>query len=1173
MEKTQRCDDACGFTPMVIFLKKVLPVLCFLVFSTQYLAAQAIPAKPDSLPAPKQDSTKTLPPKSDSIPKKSVQDTLSKPVQKTDSATSSRQNFDPLVKPAAKIDTAGKSGAGADSLPKSVGKADTLKNPVKQSDSLSIPGEIKDLGFERAGVNTASDSLAGPGARPVKGRVTDEGGEGLPGVSVLVKNTKIQAVTSPDGLFDIKVPGEKSILVFSYMGFTTQERLVKRQTSFNISLNPEAKALKEVVVVGYGTQSKRDLASSTSRVAAQEIKSAVVNTLDQALQGRATGVQVTQSSGEPGASTVVRIRGNNSLSGNNEPLYVIDGFPMPPYREASANFTGAYAQNGLYGINPNDIESMEVLKDASATAIYGSRGANGVVLITTKAGKRGAGRVELVNKTSFGSISRPIKMMNGRQYAEVINESYRITDRPEPFKNLDSSFTNTNWIDAITQPSFRQDVTLSVSGGSPKSSYYVSGNYLTEKGTIINSDNNRASLRVNLNNEVTNWYTLKGQLSLVRQKSNRAITTGHAWPNSGGLMDGLRASPLLDLNYLGNNALGVPGFVGTYFANPYNELKSKTDISKNDYIIANVENWFKIVNGLQLVVSLGTNQNLTRRNVFMPPTTAEGRVVNGSGSNSLSNTYSYNVNAYFLYEQTLNKDHYLNTTLGVEYNDQTVEFLNTVSSGYDVPFFGIDNIGSAHNQSISSYKEGRRLQSGFFRANYSFKGRYVLNTSLRLDGASPFAANKKYGLFPAVALAWNLDQEPFMKNVKAISNTKLRASFGETGSQAIGPYSSLAQFWPGFYEMGNEGTIATSLYPTSIGNPNLSWERTRQFNAGFDFNTANDRLVVSFDYYNKTTMDLLQYRVVPSQSGVTSIIDNYGTMRNRGVELTLQANLIKKKNISFSTRFNISRNINTLVDLGDKKTPDYVQINGNLLGGVSGILTPGEEVGRFFGYKVVGLAQKSDFDAEGVPQYPISSLSTEIPGTWKYDDKNGNGWIDAEDRQILGKSSPDFTFGWTNDFTWKGFALNAFFTGSVGNDVLNLTRFYLNNGIVNYSGIAFNQSEDWYKKRWTESNQHNDPLYPSTQRGLSSPDINSTMIEDGSFIRLKTLTLSYTFPKLGVIQNPRLFVTGTNIATFTKYKGFDPEVSSFNQSLLQQGIDYGAYPAQRSYTIGFSCNF
>lgn len=1031
-------------------------------------------------------------------------------------------------------------------------------------------------------VKVSNDSIpsVGVGARAVKGTVVDENGTGLPGVSVLIKNTKIQAVTTPEGAFDIKVPA-KAIMIFSYVGFTTQEIPVRKQATYNIQLVPEAKALKEVVVVGYGAQSKRDLASSTSRVSSGEYKSAVVNTLDQALQGRTTGVQIVETSGEPGAASVVRIRGNNSLSGNNEPLYVIDGFPMPAYREAGANFTGAYTQNGLYGINPNDIESMEVLKDASATAIYGSRGANGVILITTKAGKRGTGRVELVNKTSFGTVSNPIKMMNSRQYAEIINESYSLSGRVPPFGNLDSALTNTDWVAAVTQPSFRQDVTLSLSGGSAKSSYYISGNYLKEKGTIINSDNNRASIRANLNNEINNWYTVKGQFAFTRQNSNRAVTASRAWPNSGGLMDGLRAAPTLPLDYLGNNSLGIPNYQGYYFANPYNELMAKTDVTKNDFSVINIENYFKIVNGLQLVVSLGTNQNLTRRNVFLPPSTAEGNQVKGRGSNNTSNTYSYNVNAYFQYEKTFKKNHYLNTTLGVEYNDQIVDFVNTNSSGFDVPYFGVDNIGSAQFQNIGSYKEERILQSAFVRANYSFKGKYVLNTSVRVDGSSAFAENRKYGLFPSVALAWNLDAEDFMKEVKFISNSKLRASYGETGSQAIGPYSSLSQYSSSFYQLGEgDNTIGTGIYPTTLANPNLSWERTRQFNAGADFNTANDRLVFSFDYYNKTTTDLLQYRRLPTQSGVNSIIDNYGTMRNRGLELSIQANIVKRKNVTFSSRLNISRNLNTLIDLGERTQSDFVTINGNLLGGVSGILTPGQEVGQFFGYKVAGLTQTTDFDSNGNPTFPTfegpaptGSKGTPVYGSWIYADTDGSNRVDADDRVILGKSTPDFTFGWTNDITWKNFSVSALVTGSVGNDVLNLTNFYINNGVVDFGGVGFNQSEDWYNNRYTESNIHNNPKYPGIQRGIASGDINSTMIEDGSFVRLKMLSLSYTFPRFGPVQNPRLFGTATNLFTLTKYTGFDPEVSSYAQSLLQQGIDYGAYPSQRSYTIGFSCNF
>ncbi len=1151
MKKTQRSSPR----QKILWYRSLLLSTHIFIGSALFCEATAQQVPPDSSTKPKTNALPAAVSKPDTIPKAAP---------KTDTTQNKPTQQNAASKPAkAKSDTLSDREA-MNRIPGNISKPDTLTNDSTQVSTTIISDTIPQLGA---------------GARTIKGLISDENGTGLPGVGILVKNTKIQAVTATDGTFEMKVPAEKSILVITYVGFTTREVPVRRQATYNLQLFPEAKALNEVVVVGYGTQSKRDLASSTTRVTGTEYKSAVVNTVDQALQGRTTGVQVVETSGEPGAAAVVRIRGNNSLSGNNEPLYVIDGFPMPPYREAGANFTGAYTQNGLYGINPNDIESMEVLKDASATAIYGSRGANGVILITTKAGKRGAGRVELVNKTSFGSVSNPIKMMNSRQYADIINESFRLTDRKEPFENRDSTLTNTDWVAAITQPSLRQDVTLSLSGGSAKSSYYISANYLYDKGTIINSDNNRGIIRVNLNNEINDWYTVKGQLAFTRQKSNRAVTASRAWPFAGGLMDGLRAAPTLEQDYLGFNSLGIPGYQGYYFANPYNELMAKSDVTQNDYSIINLENFFKLAPGLQFVVNMGSNQNLTRRKVFLPPSTAEGNQAKGRGSNNTSNTYSYNLNAYLQYEQTFRKDHYLNVTAGVEYNNQIVEFVNTNSSGFDIPYFGVDNIGSAQSQAIGSFKEKRVLQSAFGRLNYSYKGRYVLNTSLRMDGASAFAENNKYGLFPSVALAWNLDAEDFMKNVKFISNTKLRASYGETGSQAISPYSSLSQFSSAFYELGG-GTLNTGIYPTTLANPNLTWERTRQFNAGFDFNTAKDRLVVSVDYYNKVTSDLLQYRVLPSQSGVNSIIDNYGTMRNRGVEVSIQGNIVQRKNVTFSSRINVSKNLTTLVDLGERTQPDYVSINGNLLGGVSGILIPGEEVGRFFGYRVAGLTQTSDFDANGNPTFPTfegpapeGTIGKPVYGAWKYADTDGSNRVDDKDRVILGKSTPDFTFGWSHDLTWKSLGINALFTGSVGNDVLNLTSFYINNGVVDYGGVGFNQSEEWYQKRFTESNPHNDTKYPGIQRGIASGDINSTMVEDGSFVRLKMLSLSYTFPRLGPIQNPKLFVTGTNLWTLTRYTGYDPEVSSYAQSLLQQGIDYGAYPSQRSYTIGFSCNF
>ena len=452
-------------------------------------------------------------------------------------------------------------------------------------------------------------------------------------------------------------------------------------------------------------------------------------------------------------------------------------------------------------------------------------------------------------------------------------------------------------------------------------------------------------------------------------------------------------------------------------------------------------------------------------------------------------------------------------------------------------------------------------------------GKYILNASVRIDGASPFAENKKYGVFPAVAGAWNINQENFMKDVNFITNSKLRASYGITGSQAIPPYSSLAQYNYAFYQLGASNQINTVLYPATLGNENLSWERTSQYDFGLDFNTWKNRIVVSVDYYNKLTTDLLQPRVLPSQTGYSTITDNYGTIKNYGVELSLQAEIVRSKNFQYTTRFNFTKNKNILVNLGNQTGSTYVSTGGNLTDGVTGILTPGKEIGLFYGYKVTGLAQASDFK-NGVPLYPFPGPQTsQWPGTLKFQDLNGDGQINADDRQILGHSSPSYTFGWTNTFTWKRLSLNLFIVGSQGNDVLDLSRFYFNNGIINYYGVVFNQTADWYQHRWTATNPTNDARYPGIQFNMAVNDITSSMIEDGSYVRLKTLTLSYSFPSMKAIKNLTLFLTGTNLITITSYKGFDPEVSSFNQSLLQQGIDYGAYPTQVTYTFGLSCNF
>ncbi|HRP57050.1 TonB-dependent receptor [Agriterribacter sp.] len=1001
----------------------------------------------------------------------------------------------------------------------------------------------------------------------------------LAGVSVLIKGTATGTTTDTQGEFTLQVT-KGATLVLSFVGYENKEIKVNNTGNVgNIHMVSSTSTLGGVVVVGYGSQSKKNLASATSEVSGKDFENAVINTLDQALQGRASGVQVVNSSGEPGAQTVVRIRGNNSLSGDNEPLYVVDGFPMPPYTEAlRKGQKNAYPQNGLYGINPEDIESMVVLKDAAATAIYGSRGANGVILITTKSGKAGEGKIEVRNNYSIGTIGKPLKMLTGRQYAEVMNKRNALSGWGPVFSDIDAVTTNTDWYDATTRQSSREDLSLIVSGGTSRSSYYVSGNYIKEVGSVIGaSGNKKGSLRANLSSKVNNWYSIRGQFSFVRQHTDRAFSTEMRWPTGAGFLDLVRQSPTVPVDYLGFNAYGFPGNSSQFwFGNPVNELTSKIDKVKNDYSIINIENEFKILDALKLVVSLGTNQNLSRRQIFLDANTVLGQPKNGLGKNAIANTYSYNTNAYLNYDKSFSDIHRLNLTLGAEYNVQTLEETLAESENFTIPFFGINNIGSALGQEISSYRQDRKIQSGFFRANYSFKGRYVLNASVRADGASPFAENRKYGFFPTAAVAWNLDQEEFMKGVDFIYASKIRASYGETGSQAIAPYSSLQQFVNGVYPTGANNAFTLTMYPSSLGNADLSWEKTRQFNIGADVSVLDNRLSFSFDYYNKLTTDLLQPRTLPSQSGYASITDNYGTIRNRGVELSIAADIIDKKHTRLSTRFNISHNKNMLINLGDRTAPTYISIGNNLIGGVHGILVPGEEIGQFYGYKLAGLVQTDDFDDVGTPVYPYPGAAAwQVPGQIKFEDINKDGKIDIADRQVLGKSSPDFTFGWTNNFTWKNLSVNVFITGSQGNKVLNITRSLLNSGLLLWAGQVTNQTQDWYEKRWTAENPHNDPRYPGI---LADPpfgltDITSAMIEDGSYVRLKSLTLLYQFPKLKAIKGLTLSVTATNLLTITNYAGFDPEVSSFRGSLLQQGIDYAGYPTQKSYTFGISCNF
>lgn len=1024
----------------------------------------------------------------------------------------------------------------------------------------------------------------------ISGRVTDAAGTPLSGATVLVKGRQRSAVTTAaSGHFEIRNAAVSDVLIISFIGYATQEFVVRSQDENIIRLLLSDSQLDDIVVVGYGSQKKKNVTGSIAKIQSSEFKNAVITTVDQSLQGRASGVQVVSTSGEPGAEVVVRIRGINSLSGDNQPLYVIDGFVMPPYREASASGTsGSYASNGLYGLDVNDIESIDILKDAAATAIYGSRAANGVVLITTKKGKAGESKIELVSKTSFGTISNPIEMMNSYEYATIKNQTFLAVNQTAPF-DLDSIPVtgNTNWLNEISRTGVRQETSINYRGGVGNTNYFLSGSYLIDEGVLKKSNNKRGSVRFNLNSKLKNWYDIRIQMTGTRQRQTRAVTESRGWPFVGGpLFDALRSAPLQKNNneLVGNQPDIINGVAlsGYSFINPLQELTEKTDFTYNDQFIANAENIFSLDRNkqLKLHVVVGTSFHNSQRMINLPNWLGSARSVNGLASQSMAKTQAYNSSLYLSHNFSTGGLSF-SSTGGVEYANYIVSLFNALGRGINFPAIGLDAMESAQNQSISSYKEESVIRSGFFRENLSFKDRYVLSVSMRADGASKFADNRKWGYFPSVAAAWNLEQENFMSAITNLDNAKIRVSYGLTGSQSLPAYRSQRRYTTSFYELGNNpggGSTVTTLVVAQPNNPELKWETTSQFNIGTDISLGKGFLTLTFDYYNKLTSDLLQSMPIPAQSGYRNIWANNGTMRNRGVEVNLGLKPFRGK-VEWSTNLIYSNNKTMVVDLGkfDPTSQGLTSLGGSLLGGGASILIPGQPLGQFFGYKVIGLYQKEDLDASGKPTVALpANVNDNFEGRFKYQDTDSNGVINSKDRMILGNAQPKFTFGWNNNISWKRWNLNVFFNGSVGNDIVNVSGAYLRTGILNLAGVGFNQTKDWYENRYTAERPTNDPRYPAAQPQpnggyLSVEDVNSTMIEDGSFVRLKSLTLSYK-PKLRtkVIGDLAIYFTTTNVLTLTRYSGFDPEVSSYGANVRLQGIDYAAYPNYKSYTIGLN---
>ncbi|WP_373511290.1 SusC/RagA family TonB-linked outer membrane protein [Persicitalea sp.] len=979
--------------------------------------------------------------------------------------------------------------------------------------------------------------------RTITGTVTDQStSEPLPGVSVLAKGTNAGTTTDVNGKYRLVVPDNAEALVFSSVGFIGQEVAIGNRTMIDLTLAVDEKTLSEVVVIGYGQVERKDLTGSVASIKGEEVAKIATARFDDALRGKVSGVQITPTSGQPGAGVSIRIRGSNSLNASNEPLIVIDGF------------IGA---GDLNNINTNDIESIEVLKDASATAIYGSRGSNGVILVTTKRGKEGKSNFTFDTYTGTQSITRKLDLMNARQYAEFQNDIAASTGASPFFPNISAVGPGTNWQDEIFRTAPITSSTLSISGGTAKTNFYLSGNYLSQQGIYINTGFKRYLTRLNLDHRVNS--RLKTGVSLSLSKSNRNGGTSS-------LRNVLGYDPTLDVR--DQNGEYVTQNYTSEFTNdnPVSLARQTLNTNGSTDVIGNVYGELKILKDLTYRLAAGIKSEFTDIDVYSPSTLYAQRDL--AGTATVENRQSFNI----LTEQTLNYvrtfgAHSINLLAG--YTRQTDEYKQrrTRVNGFATDEFTTNNIDAATTRlEASSTLRNTGLESWLGRANYIFRDKYLLTLSGRADGSSVFAKNNKWSFFPSVALAWRVIEEDFMQGNNTISDLKLRASYGRIGNQAISPYQSLSPIANGGnqYILGVAQNVVTGFAPNALSNDNLRWETTTSLDFGVDVSFLNNKLTATLDYYRKTTDDLLVQVTVPQLTGFNNTLRNFGKVQNNGLEFSLTSANVNTKDFRWETSFNIAGNRNTVVDIFNPE--GFFLTNSGVSGtGVSpsGIIKEGEPLGAFYGLKRNGIwNDQAEIDASGLSGYAV------FPGGRRYEDIDGDGKVEAaDDRTIIGDANPKFFGGLTNNFSYKGIELSFFFQFVSGNQIFNEADYFLGQAF-DYNAYAS------LTNRWTPQNTNTDiPSIPGNIRSIAAVS-ESDALKDGSFLRLRNVNLAYNLPvgKLKWIQGARIYATGTNLLLFDNYPGYDPEINRGTDN-LRRGYDDSSYPLNRNLTIGLLLNF
>lgn len=982
--------------------------------------------------------------------------------------------------------------------------------------------------------------------KKISGVVKDETGEPVIGANVVVKGTTNGTVTDMNGRYSLEVP-EGGVLQISYIGYNTQEVKVGSGDVVNVSLREDSEALDEVVVIGYGTVKKSDLTGAVGSVQMKDVSQVGITSADRALQGQIAGVQVNARTGQPGESMMIRVRGSNSLAGGNEPLYVIDGMPVEKMNS---------------DINPEDILSMEVLKDASSTAIYGSRGANGVVMITTKRGRTGDTVLEYNGYVGVSSLRKKLDLLGKDDYIAMVNEVSQndgngIAITPEQAALL----PNNDWQDLAYQTALTHSHQVSVSGGTDKTKLYSSLNYMNQEGIIKGSDYNRFALRINGDQKLARNLSLNASIAYSYGTQNTANSNADGWgaiAYTAMVMAPIQEIRDADGKY--TNFSGTP-WGGT---NPVGMAELYKNKTVNSRLLANMSLIYEIIDGLTFRVNAGAEVNAGSSDRYIPIGLSAGGKLDGDASKSKSNYYTIINENILTYDKRFDKNHALNLMGGVTFQTYQYNDLGGSGTGFLRDVYETNNLGVASTPGTpSSGYSDYRMASFLGRANYNLMERYLLTVTARYDGSSKFSKNHKFAFFPSAALAWRLSEENFMQDIDWLSNLKLRASIGQTGNQSISPYQTFARLGTSGPIFGDGKDIGFGL--SSMANDDLKWETTTQTDIGVDFGFFSNRLNIGFDYYWKQTRDLLYNATLPPSSGYSSMLRNLGRIDNKGFEISINTINMKGK-VNWTTNLNITSNRSIVKDLGSDVYGNKIQrIDAPIGGGNWFPLFVGKAPFQLYGYEIEGIYQ-TDEEAR------LNGEATKKAGDYRYKDTDGKAGITTGDKTIIANTQPKFTFGLTNIINWNNFELSFLLIGSVGGDIVN----EFNKSITNIGG-TWNIRKDVWENHWTPENPNAKYARASvaTKDYLAFGDPSSVWVENGSYLRFKDIKLAYTLPSQWFAgsrkPNISVYLSGQNLITITSYSHYDPEASWTSSAV--NGWDRGVYPSAKSFTLGLQVKF